>query len=111
MGCLILVKKKRKRMVNEKGRPKKYENRERTHLSFILPMPFKETAKKLRELSNMDNDPSFKAYCLEIEQIDLSKRKQGREGVYIRWIIYKHVFENIAKLNLKDGEGKNKPAS
>jgi len=76
-------------------RPKKYEDREATHFSASIPEHFKDTYKKLVKLSEFDLNEDLKTYCSIAEGEDIVKKKQGKLSLYIRWILTKHVIENM----------------
>ena len=92
-------------MVNEKGRPIKKRNADWNMTSFYLPDCFKPAWIKLNVLSASDRNEEFRRYCMEIEEEDLNVKKQGLRGLYIRWILSKHVIKNLNKL--QDNERKN----
>lgn len=81
-------------------RPKKYDSDFSTRsANFYIHPTFEDTWKKLTELSKIDKDDNFLKYISKIEGEDVKKsRQQGKRGLYIRWILTKHVFENLNKL-------------
>lgn len=88
-----------KKMVNEKGRPKKYPERNETSYSIYISEPFKETWKKLKKLALVDQDENFKKYCKQIEGQDIDEKSEGKFNLYIRWILTTHLIKNLNKLN------------
>ena len=88
-------------MVNEKGRPKKLRNKEWGMTSFYIPDSFRDIWKKLSIIADKNKIEEFKEYCIEVEGEDLDTKGQGIRGLYIRWVLTKHVIENIELLNKK----------
>lgn len=83
-----------------KGRPKEYENKEKVCFSAYIPPNFQDLFEKFTELSKIDLNTDFQEYCKQIEEIDdISKLGQSRLSLYTRWIIAKHVLNNINKLS------------
>lgn len=67
--------------------------------AFYIPESFEDMWNKLDTLSKKDFNDEFKAYCREIEGVpDLRQKQQGIKGLYVRWILAKHVRKNLSKL-------------
>ena len=81
--------------MNEKGREKKYEGKEWDMTSFYIPISFKKCWSIINRLAEIDSDPEFKQYCTKIEGVNITNRKQGKKGQYIRWILYDHSIRKI----------------
>jgi hypothetical protein len=86
-------------MVNHKGAPRKYPGKVWDSASIFLPDPFKPTWKDFTALAEIDNDPEFLQYVEFVEKENLANRRAGRRALYHRWIIARHVLENIHKLH------------
>ena len=86
-------------------RPLKYSKEEtptKFNASFYIHPTFVNTWKKLTELAASDDNEEFNKYINEIEGEDVrSNRQQGKRGLYLRWIITRHVIKNISKLKLQ----------
>ena len=81
------------------GRKKKL-NKEFGMTSFYLPESFKGVWNKLNILVEKDFNEDFKTYCKEIEGIqDLDSKGQSKRGIYIRWILWKHVIQSEEIIN------------
>ena len=82
-------------------RPKKYKKGETTNPCTFYNHPrFRKTWDMLIELSNKDSDnKDFSNYVSNIEGDRLDKyKKQGNRACYVRWILTKHVMENIRRI-------------
>lgn len=81
-------------------RPKKYDSHFSTRsANFYIHPTFEDAWKKITELSKIDKDKGFLEHISKIEGEDVKKsRLQGKRGLYIRWILTKHVMENLSKL-------------
>jgi hypothetical protein len=84
---------------NNAWRPKKYEDREPTAFSCGIPVHFKDTFKRLTELSSVDDNASLRKYCQDVEGEDFDKKGQGKFSIYVRWILTTHIINNFHKLN------------
>jgi len=66
--------------------------------TFYIPEVFEDCWDKIEILSKIDRNEDFTEYCTEFEKIDLVKKNEGLTGLYIRWILTKHVAENLDKI-------------
>lgn len=83
-------------MPNEKGREKKIM-KDWSMTSFYIPDSFRDIWNQLNKISKEDNNQDFKNYCIKIEGVELSAKGQGLRGLYIRWILTKHVTDKLLK--------------
>lgn len=80
------------------GRPKKYEERPKSILNINICSPWKEYYEKLLKLSEVDKNEDFIEYCRTTEDIDINKKEKNKLSAYCRWILTKHVMENLELL-------------
>lgn len=86
-------------MLNKKtGRPKKYNGEPRLAIVINIIKPWREIAKKLEILSQIDEDPNFKAYCSSIEGSKVENKGENKLSTYCRYVLTKHVLSNQTKL-------------
>jgi len=84
---------------NQKGRPKKFENRDRSSISIGIPYLYKDMLKKMEMLIEKNiNNEEFIEYCKLIEDVEIKSLKSGKEGIYWRWVMSQHVLDNLDKL-------------
>lgn len=84
-------------------RPKKYKGENAipsVNANFYMPPPFRKVWDLLTKLSSIDNNEEFIQYIIKVEGEDIKNvRIQGKRGLYIRWILYKHTMKNLHKVN------------
>jgi len=80
-------------------RPKKYEKARHTSANFYIHPTFEKTWENIGKLSDIDDNPKFIEYIESIEGDDVKKNRiQGKRGLYIRWILTKHLMANLHKI-------------
>lgn len=83
-------------------RPKVFKDIEWRSHSIFISASFQKNWKKILDLSQIDNDPNFQAYCKGVENADLSKKAKARLNIYVRWILSTHALKNQHKLVKND---------
>ena len=88
-------------MTREKptGRHPKFEGTIPKVFNVSIPEKFQDIYEKINKLADTDNNQDFLEYCLNMENVDLSKLKMNRRSIYIRWVLAKHTITNLSIIN------------